>query len=133
MIVADTNIITYLVIAGDKTEQARLVKLKDQTWMVPVLWQHEFINVLSTHVKQGILTIPQAKTAWTYSNRILSQTTYEVDMENALQLSVEENISAYDAQFIILAKKLGCPFLTKEKKLQKTFSEAQSMQDFLAN
>jgi len=133
MIVADTNIITYLVIAGDKTEQARLVKGKDSTWMVPTLWQHEFINVLSTHVKNGILTIPQAKTAWTYSNRILSQTTYEVDMENALQFSIEQKISAYDAQFIILAKKLGCPLVTEDKKLHKTFAEAKSMQDFLAN
>lgn len=133
MIVVDTNVITYLVIAGDQTAQARLVKSKDATWMVPVLWQHEFINVLSTHVKHSILTIPQAKTAWTYSNRILNQTTYEVDMENALQLSVEQKISAYDAQFVTLAKKLGCPFITADKNLQKTFAEALSMQDFLAN
>lgn len=133
MIVADTNIITYLMIASNKTEQARLLKEKDQTWIVPTLWQHEFINVLSTHVRHGILTIPQAKTAWTYSNRILGQTTYEVDMENALQLAVEQNISAYDAQFVTLAKKLGCPLITEDKKLQNTFAEALSMQDFLAN
>ena len=52
MIVADTNLIVYLFITGDQTPLAQKVLEKDPNWIVPVLWQSEFRNVLAAYIRQ---------------------------------------------------------------------------------
>ncbi|MGZ5446412.1 MAG: hypothetical protein ACXWLY_31220 [Thermoanaerobaculia bacterium] len=55
MIVADTNLVAYLLIEGDKTAAARAVWKKDSRWMLPTLWRSEFLNVLTTAVRSRVL------------------------------------------------------------------------------
>ncbi len=54
MIVADTNLIVYLHINGDKSPTALQVLEKDSTWIVPPLWQSEFRNVLAAYMRKGM-------------------------------------------------------------------------------
>ncbi len=121
MIVVDTNVLTYLVVAGEKTAVAQQAYQKDNNWVAPALWQHELLNVLSTHVKLGILHLPDALIAWQNCQQILVDRAFDVDMETALQLSTKEEISAYDAQFILLAQTFGCQLLTEDRQLVKKF------------
>jgi predicted nucleic acid-binding protein len=41
MIVVDTNVITYLLIAGDFTDLAEQAFRKDGEWHAPLLWKSE--------------------------------------------------------------------------------------------
>ncbi len=47
----------------------------------------------------------------------------EVDIPAALELAVTTQISAYDAQFITLARHLSVPLVTEDKKLRKRFPD----------
>ncbi len=132
MIVVDTNIITYLILTGDKTSLARQVYEADPQWVVPQLWKHEFLNVLVTHVRHDLLTVDGALQAWRVSQDILYRREQPVSMPLALQLSITHELSAYDAQFATLARSLGCWLVTEDQKLIKKIPEnTRSMSKFL--
>ncbi len=50
MIVVDTNIITYLFLPTDYTEQAEQLFRQARMWTAPVLWRSEFRNVLAHYI-----------------------------------------------------------------------------------
>jgi predicted nucleic acid-binding protein len=47
MIVADANIVAYLLVAGDQSEAARALWASDPAWRLPHLWRYEFLNILA--------------------------------------------------------------------------------------
>ncbi|NIS38209.1 VapC toxin family PIN domain ribonuclease, partial [Candidatus Saccharibacteria bacterium] len=57
MIVVDTNLIAYLWIAGEFTEQAEKVLQADAGWLAPLLWRSEFRNVLTGYYRRGKLSL----------------------------------------------------------------------------
>lgn len=132
MIVVDTNIITYLFIAGEKTELAREVYAQDAYWVAPALWKHEFLNVLATNVKHGLLSAAEAKSAWQFSRALLYQREQQCKMTSALLLAIENDISAYDAQFVALAQELDRLLVTEDRRIQAKFpTMTSSMKDFV--
>ena len=60
LIVVDTNVICYALISGDKTDLALQVDKQDASWNVPLLWRHEFLNVLATSIRAGVIYVKQA-------------------------------------------------------------------------
>ena len=131
MIVVDANIIAYRFIEGDKTNFACRLQKKDGEWAVPLLWRHEFLNVLATVCKAGVIDISEACGIWRAAIQVLAGFEHEVPHEKALCCAVNSRISAYDAQYITLARALSCPCVTEDARLCKTFPGiAISMCDF---
>ena len=131
MIVVDTNVIAHRLIQGDKTPLALGVCRRDAAWIVPTLWRHEFLNVLSTLTRQGMLKTGQSKRTWLAAVRQLRHVESAVNMTAALDLSVAHMISAYDAQYIVLAQAHGVRCVTEDRALRREFPEtAVSMRDF---
>lgn len=132
MIVADVNTVAYLLIRGDKTALAQQMLRKDPEWFMPVLWQHEFLNVLATFVRHGGGKIGDAEQIWQTAVRLFRPREREVNAFDALRLAGQHNISAYDAQYIVLAQALGVICVTEDPKLASKFPTlTQSMQKFL--
>lgn len=132
MIVVDTNLVVYLFVAGEKTSLSRQVYARDPDWVVPSLWKHEFLNVLATSVRQEVLTLEQALLVWQYGQDFLHRRERRVNMASALNWAVEQRVSAYDAQFIVLARELECKLITEDRRLRaKSRGQALSMQQFL--
>ena len=121
MIVVDTNIITYRLIIGDKTDKTIELEKLDSDWIAPVLWRFEFLNVLSTLTKNNYLEIDQNILIWKNAESLLQNKEYSVDPEAVLKISVENKISAYDAQYIVLAKMYKTKCITEDKKLLTLF------------
>ena len=44
MIVVDTNLVSYLLIEGKRTVEARQVRQRDPDCVLPPLWRGEFLN-----------------------------------------------------------------------------------------
>jgi predicted nucleic acid-binding protein len=132
MIVVDANVIAYRFIEGEKTNLACRIQEKDGTWIVPLLWRHEFLNVLATVTRAGIIDITEAFTIWNNAVNILSNSEHPVQYEHALRCAVDLQISAYDAQYIVLGRMLNCLVITEDARLCKIFPEtALSMRSFL--
>ena len=121
MIVADNNIIAYLLISGERTEQARQLYAADSDWFVPTLWRHEFLNVLATLVKYGGGDVTDALGLWQQAEMLLINRERTVSLPDALKLAVVSGISAYDAQYVALAESLNCALVTEDKRLIEKF------------
>ena len=117
MIVADTNLISYLLIEGDQTRLARQVWVRDPEWAMPPLWRSEFLNVLAVSHKIGALNEDQAFFLWRTSSVYLDTTEVEPDGEQVLEIAMNSGISAYDAHFVAVAKELGVPLVTADRRL----------------
>ncbi|HSK89124.1 MAG TPA: type II toxin-antitoxin system VapC family toxin [Anaerolineales bacterium] len=131
MIVADTNLIVYLFIAGDQTMLAQKVLVKDPYWIVPPLWRSEFENVLAAHIRRGMSLI-EAKRIMEDAVETLENRQIVPSYGSVLELIAESDCTAYDCEFVSLAKQLSIQLVTADRQLWKEFPGcAISLEDFL--
>lgn len=131
MIVVDTNVVAYLLIEGERTASARELWRQDSDWQLPELWRHEFLNVLATYARLGGAPVQDAENIWWAACDLLGGGLHAVDMSAALRLAVEAKVSAYDAQFVVLAQLLGVKLVTEDKHLLALFADlAVSLQAY---
>lgn len=134
MIVADVNVIVYLLIEESPTEQARDLYGRDPDWIFPALWKHEFLNVLSSLVRTGRANKKDALDLWRKASRLFKNKEKEVDYDEVISISVDNNISAYDAQYVVLAMHYSVPLVTEDKHLLGKFpDQAYSLKDYTSS
>ena len=121
MIVADTNLIAYLFIEGHTTEVARTVFVSDNEWVAPYLWRSEFRNVLALYIRQKLIMLDTAKELMTQAENLMLDHEFEVNSSDVLDLAKMSACSAYDCEFVALAKELSVKIVTSDKKLIAAF------------
>ncbi len=132
MIVADTNLVTYLCIGGDRASLAEDVLLTDWDWHAPLLWRSEFRNVVAGFLRRGAIDSEQARQIVAEAEVLFSDREHLVVSEHVLRLVEGSSCSAYDCEFVALAEQLQAPLVTNDKAVLRTFSEiAISMESFL--
>ncbi len=132
MIVADSNLIAHLHLPGPKADIADAVLLKDSEWWVPPLWKSEFSSILFAYMRtQGMdLAIAEAHLAEAMDH--LSSTQKEPNPSRVLAKAFVSHLSAYDAEFVVLAEELGVQLVTSDQKVLKAFPKfAISPEDFV--
>ncbi len=131
MIVTDVNTIVYLLTDSPKRESAVLLRKIDGDWRLPALWKHEMLNVIATLTRGKQIEVPDSYILWNKAINMFSPKEHNPNLVNALTLALEKNISAYDAQYITLAKELGVYCVTEDTRLLKKFPDlAISMKKF---
>jgi predicted nucleic acid-binding protein len=132
VIVVDTNVIAYLMLNGDRTREARGVFLKDPEWTAPVFWRSEFRNVLAQYLQRNEISLHQALRVMGEAEQLLRDGEYEVPSSAVLELVSSSRCSAYDCEFVALARAQGIPLVTSDRQLLKAFPEyALSPEAFL--
>ena len=123
MIVVDTNIITYLYLPTAYSDLAERLLAQDPDWVAPTLWRSELRNVLALYLRRQLLTFDEAFAIQTEAEALLSEKEYELDSYDVLRLIQDSDCSAYDCEFVALAKRLGKPLVTMDKKILNAFPE----------
>jgi predicted nucleic acid-binding protein len=122
MIVVETNIIGYLYLTSDYSSLAEYALLKDPLWTAPILWRSELRNVLALYIRKEILSLAEAQKVMEEASRLMQDREYEVTSQQVLELVAMSSCSAYDCEFVALAKDLDVPLVTTDKQILKQFS-----------
>jgi predicted nucleic acid-binding protein len=121
MIVVDTNVIAYLHIPGQYTAEARAALLRDAAWAAPVLWRSELRNILALYVRRKELPLTEAILVQEAAEGLMTGREFSVASADVLEISAEAQCSAYDGEFVALAKRLDLPFVTADRQLLERF------------
>ena len=124
MIVADTNLLIYLYVRGQRTEETEAVLRRDAVWSVPLLWRSEFRNVMIGLVRKHAITLDDATSIIEEAERWLTGREYSVVSRQVLAVAAQSGCSAYDCEFVVLAQDLGVPLVTSDRKILKAFPGA---------
>lgn len=134
MIVVDSNIVVYFLVAGQRTPVARALFECDPDWLMPELLPHELLNILANLFRQGYLNEHQCQSAWQKGCEMVEGCLAQLDMEAALGLALKHQISGYDAQYVELARSRKLPLVTEDGEILMKFPKiALNMTDFMAN
>ncbi len=119
MIVVDANILAYSTIEGTLTPLALQVRKRDPHWRLPGIWRHEILNIFTTYVRQNGLTKEKAVKALEDVYAHIFPNEVELGLVETLEIALQHKISAYDAQYVLLAQKLGVPCVTEDHALRR--------------
>jgi predicted nucleic acid-binding protein len=119
MIVVDTNVLAYLFIPGNEvyTSAARSAYCKDPDWYAPYLWRSEFRNILALYLRQGLLTYDIALSVMREAESLMQLREYRVPSLDVLSLVSQSTCSAYDCEFVALARNFSTVLVTSDKKI----------------
>ena len=124
MIVADANLIAALILpVSQHTETAEEILLFDRDWAAPALWKSEFCNILATAVRNGVLNLELAIDAMEAAEQVMGGFEFAVSSVETLKLAAESGCTAYDSEYMLLARDLEVQLVTFDKKLLREFPE----------
>jgi len=121
MIVADTNLLIYLYVQGQRTAESEAVLQQDALWAAPLLWRSEFRNALIGLVRTDALQLEEALAIIDEVERWLTGHEYSVLSRQVLALASRSGCSAYDCEFVALAQDLEVPLVTSDRQILKAF------------
>ena len=121
MIVIDCSVLVGFVLPADAYhEEAGACRDRDADWQAPFLVRTEFRSVAAGYLRRGeaLETILEAAALAVLSVRAHHLTDAEVFA--VLQLAP---LSAYDAEYVALARRLGCRLVTTDREVLRAFPQ----------
>ena len=82
-----------------------------------------FQPTLNVAAVQAVYASDQALAILADANAPFSQRTICVESADCLALAYSHGCSSYDAEFVVLARQLGCPLLTFDRRLLQLFRD----------
>jgi predicted nucleic acid-binding protein len=127
--VLDCSVALAWCFPDEKTKESQRIlrSLKKGTAVVPSLWFLEVSNALLVAERRGRITAEVTAQAL----KVLGKLPIEVDDHSGFPLSAEllaiareYGLSAYDAAYLELARRLSLPLVTLDKRLQGAVKDA---------
>ena len=121
MIVADANLLVYLVFRGVQTPTARAVAARDAEWAAPPLWSSEVLSALGSYVRRGDVSVADACDMYSGATDAVGDREFDPEPAAVLELAVRSGCSTYDCEYVAVALALGVPLVTADKEVLRTF------------
>jgi predicted nucleic acid-binding protein len=132
VIVVDTQVLWYATVAGDFSELASQVADRDARWIAPPLWRSEFRNVALGYIRRRQLSVDEAIEATGRAMALLSAER-DPDTRTILTLGDRSKCTAYDLEYVAVARALGVPLVTNDAQILSDFPGiAVSLDSFAA-
>lgn len=123
MIVVDSNVLAYLYLPCEYTAAAEALLERDPEWGAPILWRSEFRNILAGYLRRKVISFEQANSLQREAESLLTGLEFEIDSLSVLELVRDSDCSAYDCEFVALARKLDTRLVTMDRKLLRAFPQ----------
>ena len=123
MIVVDTNVIAYFWIPGVDTLRAEQLLRRAPEWSAPILWRSEFRSVLAGTLRRGRVDRDAAVRIAEAAEDQLRGREFAVASERVLDAVAESRCSAYDCEFVALARELGVDLVTTDRRILADFPD----------
>lgn len=123
MIVVDTNVIAYLLLPTPDTDLAEGLLRQDPEWCAPLLWRSELRNVLALYLRKRAIDLSSALRLQEEAESLLWDREFQVPSVEVLELVAASPCSAYECEFIALAKDLEVPMVTSDRKVLNAFPD----------
>ena len=123
MIVADANLLAYLLVPGPMSRHAEYVRSREKVWIAPALLRHELLNVLSRYVRRGDLTRDDAGRSFRRGLSMVEISSEELDPVAVLRLAESSGCTTYDAEYVWLAMELDLQLVTADQQVVRAFSD----------
>ncbi|OFW57087.1 MAG: hypothetical protein A2133_06210 [Actinobacteria bacterium RBG_16_64_13] len=131
MLVVDANIVAYLLVEGEKTDQARALWAADHDWRAPRLLYYELANVFCRLVKERALPREAAVAGLERGTDLVRMLAEGPPGARILEIASKLGLSAYDACYLATAERLRVPLATEDSRLLRLAPEiARSLSSF---
>jgi len=123
VIAVDVNVIAYLWLPGPHTALAERLMHHDRDWAAPVLWLSEFRNVLAGALRSGMYGMPEIHRALAGAESHMAGREYPVSSLAVLDAVAASRCTAYDCEYVVLARALRVPLATMDRQLLQAFPD----------
>jgi predicted nucleic acid-binding protein len=129
-VVVDASFCGALILKDEASENAEVLLSEalqsgGPMLMAPTLWTYEMLNLIKSALKRKRLTRKQASQALKLLGQIPIQLMDPHDLETRVrifEITVQHDLSAYDASYFELADRLGVELFSNDQKLVDAFS-----------
>lgn len=133
MIVADCTLIAQFFLTTPETELARQIVIADGTWLAPPLWRSELRSVLSKYLLRKDLSAAQCVQVMSAAEGMLIDGETQVSTADVMNIVAASGCSAYDAEYVSVARAFSIPLVTSDRRLRERFPKvAVSPAQFLS-
>jgi predicted nucleic acid-binding protein len=123
VIVADTNLVAYLLLKGDNSPAALRARAKDRNWAAPPLLCYELANIFGQSMRQNRLERDEATRMYRRAMSLVRIEAVQPDPLDIFKLVESSESSPYDLQFVWLAMELNVQLVTADRKLAEAFPD----------
>ncbi|RLK52968.1 type II toxin-antitoxin system VapC family toxin [Microbacterium telephonicum] len=116
LLVVDASVVVALVASQASATEAIAARIGDGALHAPTHLPVEVQSALRGLERGGVLTTPQASFALRHAAGLpVELWPWEVLADRAWEL--RSNLTTYDAGYVALAERLGCPLLTADRRV----------------
>ena len=131
MIVVDTNVICYRWIPSPLSPAVEQALVRDADWISPFLWRSEFRNALTGALRQRLITLDTALEAIGEAEKTMVGREFHVSSGIVMELAAHSTCSAYDCEFVALAREQRVALVTVDRQILRCFPQiAVSLERF---
>lgn len=123
MIVVDTNIIACFYLPNEFTDRAEQLQIDEPVWAAPILWRSGMRNVLALYIRKNLLSLEHALEIQAEAESLMKENEFESNSQDVLRLVHDSSCSAYDCEFVALARTLGTKLATLDKRILENFPD----------